>query len=111
MSSPSAFPKAPLFNIPHLDKWVHAFIFGALAFLMARGSKKQMSPQSFSIQTTLLILFLCMSYGAIIELLQHFFTLNRQGDVFDLMADTLGAIIGFFMVYKRPKSNESLNQN
>lgn len=107
MSSPSAFPKAPLFNIPHLDKWVHAFLFGALAFLMTRGSKKQMVSQSFSTQSTILILFLCIAYGAIIELLQHFFTLNRQGDVFDLVADTLGAIIGFFMVYKRPKPTES----
>ncbi len=45
--------------------------------------------------------FISFLYGGMIELLQqHFF--NRSGDVWDLVADVLGAIVGCW-VYPRLK--------
>lgn len=99
MSSPSAFPKAPLFNIPHLDKWVHAFIFGVLTFLMVRGYYRTSNAVSIMINHILCILIITIAYGLFIELVQHFFTTNRKGDVLDLLADTIGSLFGVFLFY------------
>jgi VanZ family protein len=48
-----------------------------------------------------LVLFLwiaCLSYGLLIELLQHFFIANRYFDWIDLLADAAGASLGLFVV-------------
>ncbi|MBS0344819.1 MAG: VanZ family protein [Proteobacteria bacterium] len=36
-------------------------------------------------------------YGVLIELSQHFFTLNRVGDPWDVVADTSGLLIGSWL--------------
>lgn len=46
-------------------------------------------------------LYVCMAttlYGALLEVLQHFCTLSRTGELADLYADCLGAIIGVLLV-------------
>lgn len=37
-------------------------------------------------------------YGVIIELAQHFFTLNRVGDPWDVVADASGLIVGSWLI-------------
>lgn len=46
----------------------------------------------------MLIFFLMVAYGIIIELLQMKFTLNRNGDILDVLANSLGAFFGVFVV-------------
>jgi VanZ family protein len=99
MSSPSAFPKAPLFNIPHLDKWVHAILFGVMAMLFLLGFKRQIPRLHFNNKHYFLALIISTSYGVFIEFVQHFFTLNRHADVYDVMADLIGAALGCIAVY------------
>lgn len=36
-------------------------------------------------------------YGASIELMQKYFTSTRSGDIFDLIADTVGIILGWLI--------------
>lgn len=38
------------------------------------------------------MVFAMMAFGVIIEVIQEAFTLNRQGDVLDALANSLGAI-------------------
>lgn len=37
-------------------------------------------------------------YGVLIELAQHFFTLNRVGDPWDVVADSSGLLIGGWLI-------------
>ncbi|WP_374487223.1 VanZ family protein [Zoogloea sp.] len=40
-----------------------------------------------------------LMYGVLIELSQHFFTLNRVGDPWDVMADASGLLIGSWLIH------------
>lgn len=67
------------------DKVEHT---GAFLVLMLLGGKGW--------PTGLAALFLgLVAYGLGIELCQHFFTANRVGDPWDLLADALGAAAGY----------------
>ncbi len=97
MSDPSALPEHNLIKIPHLDKFVHAFIFGVLTFLIIRGIRRKTELNILSKKTIFILLLVCIGYGAIIELVQHCFTTNRHGDFFDLLSDFFGALIGLYI--------------
>lgn len=67
------------------DKVEHTGAFLVLMLLGGRGWP-----------TGLAALFLgLVAYGLGIELCQHFFTANRVGDPWDLLADALGAAAGY----------------
>ena len=100
----ASFPKqnwlTPFFNFIGFDKWVHATIFFVLVYLWCR---------AFSQRTTLLsrkkvflfILFTFIAYGILIEFIQKEFIVNRSFEVFDIAADTGGAVLGFMFASRR----------
>ncbi|MBS0356333.1 MAG: VanZ family protein [Proteobacteria bacterium] len=47
-------------------------------------------------------------YGVLIELAQHFFTLNRVGDPWDVVADTSGLVIGAGLIRLRGHRDTSM---
>lgn len=47
-----------------------------------------------------MVLGICMLYGAVIECLQHYCTINRQGDFWDLLADGFGSLIAIFIAIR-----------
>lgn len=81
-------------EIPHLDKLVH-FGFYAVAtflgclFLKERSLAKIRVTKALAIMVSSLIV-----YGIIIEVLQWKYTTWRDGDVFDAIANVLGALAG-----------------
>lgn len=82
----------------HLDKLIHFFIyviFCSLGFLaIMEFSKNRMShPRGL-----LLILIIAFFYGLLIEVLQHFMPLNRMFEIWDLLANSLGAIMGCWLI-------------
>lgn len=80
----------PQLEIPHLDKMVHFGLFFVMALLLANELEYQtrMSRRKIYL-TTVAIAFV---YGGIIEFLQQRF-FDRSGDIIDLLADVLGAIV------------------
>jgi VanZ family protein len=88
-----SFEKASILmsGIPHLDKYVHAFLFGFLVFLWWY----YLSQQSIQISSTplLIILFICASgYGIGMEYYQKYFT-SREFELGDIYADIAGAAL------------------
>lgn len=80
-------------NIPHLDKVVHFGMYFILSLLLVYPLEKY---TSLRLKTIFLIVFLVsFIYGGIIELLQHYL-FNRSGDLWDLSADILGGLAGYF---------------
>lgn len=45
------------------------------------------------------VVFSVTAYGALMEILQRFCTLTRSGEMADLFADFIGALIGVFLVW------------
>ena len=85
-------------NIPHMDKIVHFifyFIMVVLGFLALRNDFKH----RFSLKKTLLwVVLFSIIYGIIIEVLQYTITVDRQGDILDALANSIGAFMGLLLV-------------
>ncbi len=107
-ASLSTFPEddTPDIDIPHFDKAVHfCFYFGAavLGTLFIRETTHGKSPR---IKTLIVAAVGAIFFGILIEVLQYSFTLNRQGDPLDALANSFGAIIGALAMnwlFSRPK--------
>ncbi|MCM1030846.1 MAG: VanZ family protein [Oscillibacter sp.] len=81
----------PHLNIPHLDKVVHFGMFFIMAVLLCNELEYQTRFRLRKIyMITVSIAFL---YGGTIEILQQY-CFERSGDVWDLVADIFGAVIG-----------------
>jgi len=100
----------PFMGIPNLDKLVHAFLFGVLAWLILQAlvNRKTITPK------ILIAVFLIVSlYGAAMEFYQDYFT-TREFESMDIAADTLGAaLVLAWSRYKKisPYRNRGRNQN
>ena len=70
-------------SIPHLDKAVHAAVFGLLA---ATGVWRFGRAGA--------VLAACLAYAVGSEVVQHVALAERSGDVLDVAADGLGALAG-----------------
>lgn len=95
-ASLSTFPEddTPDITIPHFDKVVHfGFYFGAA--VLGTFFIREMNHGKSSLMSTLIVVVLgAIIFGIVIEVLQYTFTLDRQGDPFDVLANSCGAIIG-----------------
>ena len=95
----------PLMGIKNLDKLVHMFLFGVLAFLWVcryQGSGKY---------SWIWVLVLSAAYGMGMEFYQEHFT-TREFELNDILADAAGAALGSIMGKKiGPYGNRGRNQN
>lgn len=87
--------RIPSFKIPHLDKVAHFGFFFVQSILLSLLFKFQTKKSYFRI--ILLSTLLAFLYGGLIEILQSEF-FNRTGDLYDLITDILGGIVGA-MIY------------
>lgn len=81
-----------------LDKWVHFGIFAVLMVLVSFAIDGQYEPVSlrFYIGAFLLV----VAFGALIEGYQHFMLDDRYAELYDVLANTIGALAGGWF-YKR----------
>jgi VanZ family protein len=84
--------------IPNLDKLVHATLFGTFVFLWSIyfATRKEKNNQSDSRYVLILIIACLFGYGT--ELMQKYIIPNRDYDVYDILADSIGAVLGFLIV-------------
>jgi VanZ family protein len=79
------------------DKIVHFVLFGALCFLLVRGFAQQSSVAAFAAHPKMYAVVLSSVYGIVIEMLQTYIFTYRSGDVFDAIADSVGAFLGLWL--------------
>lgn len=82
------FPK-----IPHLDKLIHAIMFGGLAGAWAFDYTRSRHAVKPSFRRMLICALASAILGGIIEILQEWMGLGRGCDPYDFAADTIGCII------------------
>ncbi|GAB3198593.1 hypothetical protein GCM10027293_15760 [Pontibacter aydingkolensis] len=90
-------PSLSIWELFSFDSFAHAFLFGVLTFLMIVGLTKQFSYlklRHYAIRASLAISFL---FGIAVELMQHFFIYGRQGDIMDVIANTVGCLMGIVL--------------
>ena len=83
---------ASRFSIPHLDKVVHFTFYFVMVFLgfLALRRLDWSREKGFSFLWKLMLS--AIGYGIIIEVFQQIATVDRQGDLLDALANSIGAI-------------------
>jgi VanZ family protein len=87
-----ALPKTNLISIPYFDKLVHIGLFAILSALWLKSLKNR------SITIDLIVVLGTIAYGVAMEFVQRDFVANRSFDVMDILADALGALLGFLVI-------------
>ncbi|WP_353848577.1 VanZ family protein [Altibacter sp.] len=83
----------PGISVPYFDKLVHIIIHWILLLIWLWYTK--LADQShISNKIIVVVLMTCFLYGCSIEVLQHWFTTSRNFDVFDIVANGIGSVLG-----------------
>lgn len=85
-----AVPDTGFMGRYHLDKVVHALLFGVLLLLVVRPNENIKAKSGAWLTQLRWSAFLVISYGALTEVLQELLPYGRNGDLLDLLADSLG---------------------
>jgi len=87
-----ALPKTNLVSIPYFDKLVHIGLFAILCALWLKTRKNR--------GTTFdaIVVLGTIAYGVAMEFVQRDFVENRSFDVVDILADALGALLGYLVI-------------
>lgn len=80
-------------SLPHQDKLAHAGMHALLAWLLWRGFCAGRADQPSSASAACIV-GLCAAWGLGLEWGQWQFTLTRSAEALDVLANTLGAVIG-----------------
>ncbi|WP_276498838.1 VanZ family protein [Pontibacter litorisediminis] len=86
-----------IWELLSFDSFAHAFMFCVLCFLMTVGMSKQFTfprVKNYAVRSSL---FISTCFGISIELMQHFFIYGRQGDIIDVLANTIGCLLGILL--------------
>jgi di/tricarboxylate transporter len=81
------------------DKWGHAFIFAVLVFFIMLGLIKTWRFSFLLVKIRIISVIIAILYGVVVELVQHFYTVDRTGDFNDFIADIIGSFCGWLMFY------------
>ena len=99
-------PEVGWLNIPNLDKLVHVAMFGGLTvFFCLPYLKSGLTPQ----KKTNIFIRISLSmvlWGLIIEVIQKFFVPGRGFEWLDVLADSIGVLIAYWICKKLLKSQK-----
>lgn len=91
-----------------MDKVVHFTFYFVLVILGVKAIKKIFKTElEFKNYLWYSVLF-AIVYGIVIEFLQYGFTENRHGDILDVLANSVGALAGMFVVKRLVSKDWSL---
>ena len=99
-------------DIPHIsslelmnfDKFVHAALFLVLMLLTIRGFVLQTTFLKIQQHPKMIAFVFCVVYGASLEIMQGLVFEQRNADVYDFIANSVGAAVGA-MLYKQTDYN------
>ena len=93
-SIPSELPRFPWLALPWVDKVIHVVLFGVEAALLGLASTTDNGQKRW-----LSIFIWCFVLGGGLEIIQYYWVDGRSGDVFDLLADMLGSVVGMASIH------------
>lgn len=87
-------------SIPHLDKLVHFFFYFIAAILGVLLIKEQTKGRLNLSRSIIFATLIVIIYGIVIEVIQDTFTQSRSGELYDVLANSLGAFLGAGLIFK-----------
>ena len=91
-------PSSSFLSFKGADKLIHFALYAVLLILVGKGLVNYFK-SSYSINRIIFIAFLyCFFLGVGIEFLQSIFVVGRLGDVFDVLANAIGASTGIVIL-------------
>ncbi|OFY93029.1 MAG: hypothetical protein A3K10_14655 [Bacteroidetes bacterium RIFCSPLOWO2_12_FULL_31_6] len=84
-------PKVPIWQF---DKLIHSVIYSILSIVLIIAFQKQYAMETKRFLLIIGIVFFGIFYGGIMEILQHFIFINRSGNWYDFIANTIGVTFG-----------------
>jgi VanZ family protein len=94
----STIPKYPWLAVIHADKWVHIILFFTLCILFSRVVYLNPGNPAQKKKWYLLILFLGIAYGTVMEFVQKNWIPNRSFEIADIAADSTGCLLAYIYV-------------
>tara|TARA_B110000196_G_scaffold284167_1_gene266526 strand:+ start:502 stop:879 length:378 start_codon:yes stop_codon:yes gene_type:complete len=96
----------PSSNIPQIaisDKGIHFIFYAIFAILLYFPLRINTTRAYTFVTTSILVLLVGFALGAVVELIQHYFIVGRFGEYLDIVANTIGLLIGLLIseVYNR----------
>jgi VanZ family protein len=87
--------KVQLFEIKYFDKIIHFSMYFVLILSMFSSYIKSFT--SITAQTKIAMVLLAAFYGLSLEGVQYYFTADRSAEVADMIANTVGCVVGLFL--------------
>jgi VanZ family protein len=87
----------PSIDLPYIDKVIHSvfhFLFTTLWFLYFKKKFKT----SKNVIILAVTIFLSFILGIAIELIQQYYTTTRNADIYDVLANSLGAFVAAIVI-------------
>jgi VanZ family protein len=91
----SKLPHTPLLRIPHFDKIIHFSLYFILTSLWLLDDYK--ARLKFNNSILFSIVLSSVAYGIIMEIVQKVIIQYRDGDFYDVLANTAGIILAFLL--------------
>ena len=93
----------PTSNLPKVqfewsDKVAHLLIYLGLSFIWLLFLQLKFRPLSTTV--TIIVVTSCLFYGIIIEALQQLLAASRQADLYDVIANAVGILLGLLVFEK-----------
>lgn len=95
IGSLASFKNIPAISMPGNDKTAHFVFYFVFFILWYFGLKRFIKYNRFD----LILVFITLFYGICMELFQAILTANRQADSFDVLANALGTLTGFIIIW------------
>lgn len=103
----SAIPGSGWLDAIHFDKIIHVILFGGLVFLWSLYLNRSGSLSAKNIKWPVGIFLLSCANGILLEYIQKYYIPNRSFDLYDIIADICGALLGLllsFIYFTKPRS-------
>jgi VanZ family protein len=99
----ASFPSISQVKVENGDKYVHLILYFVLTFLLFFS---RFIPSGYSKKAKLIVCLLsCILFGIIIEIMQREFTESRQFEWSDIVANSLGSLVGVLFAVKFSDKN------
>jgi VanZ family protein len=98
-------PELNIWAFISFDKLAHIFFYTLLSVQLIVAFKKQSASCALRYNAISYAVLISIVYGIITEMLQYYMFAGRSADVVDVIANSLGSVLGagtFYVLYKQP---------
>ena len=79
------------------DKIVHIFLYGVFFYLLLKSTANQLGTAFLKIKQVVILLTVGIMFAALTEILQAKIFINRDGSVYDFIANMIGCLAGLII--------------